>query len=196
MGLWFRLITVSLLLVPSMALTACGGGAQPAPAAEAQEANAPAPGPTGVLADLIRDWREQRDIMLRIADAMPEDSYDYRSTPSQRSFGEQVLHVAEINVGLLPLLGGTAAAPSVSEESAVQKAAALQALAESYDYGLDLLTEQTDASISETVDASFLGPSTRARVVWFLLGHSMDIYGQMAVYLRMNDIVPPASGGA
>jgi hypothetical protein len=29
--------------------------------------------------------------------------------------------------------------------------------------------------------------------VYFLLGHGWDIYGQMAVYLRLNGIVPPAS---
>jgi len=42
---------------------------------------------------------------------------------------------------------------------------------------------------------SFLGPSSRARILWTLLAHSMDIYGQMAVYLRLNGIVPPASRG-
>ncbi len=71
----------------------------------------------------------------------------------------------------------------------------LQALADSYDHGIALLNAQTDASIDETIEAAFLGPSTRARLFWFLLGHSMDIYGQMAVYLRLNDIVPPASRG-
>jgi uncharacterized damage-inducible protein DinB len=39
----------------------------------------------------------------------------------------------------------------------------------------------------------FLGPSTRARIVFFLIAHSQDIYGQMAVYLRLNGVVPPAS---
>jgi hypothetical protein len=39
----------------------------------------------------------------------------------------------------------------------------------------------------------FLGPSSRARIYTFLIGHTWDIYGQMAVYLRLNDIVPPAS---
>ena len=31
---------------------------------------------------------------------------------------------------------------------------------------------------------------------WTLLSHSMDVYGQMVVYLRLNGIVPPASRGA
>ena len=44
-----------------------------------------------------------------------------------------------------------------------------------------------------TVQAMFLGPSTRARVVYFAMGHTWDTYGQMAVYLRLNGLVPPAS---
>jgi hypothetical protein len=39
----------------------------------------------------------------------------------------------------------------------------------------------------------FLGPSSKARVIYFLIGHTWDIYGQMAVYLRLNGIVPPRS---
>jgi len=34
---------------------------------------------------------------------------------------------------------------------------------------------------------------TRAGLVSFCLAHSMDHYGQMVEYLRMNNIVPPAS---
>lgn len=80
-------------------------------------------------------------------------------------------------------------------EEAAAPSATQQALSDSHDHAIALLNEQTDASINEPVEAAFLGPSTRARVFWFLLGHSMDIYGQMAVYLRLNGIVPPASRG-
>ena len=31
-----------------------------------------------------------------------------------------------------------------------------------------------------------MGPSTRARPMFFLIGHTQDTYGQMAVYLRLN----------
>ena len=71
----------------------------------------------------------------------------------------------------------------------------LKAMADSYDFGTALLKEQTDATITQTIDGRFLGPSTRARLFWFLLGHSMDIYGQMVVYLQLNGTVPPASRG-
>jgi len=179
----------------SLLVAACGGGMPPeqdaAPAADPAEA----PGGATVRGDLIKDWERQKETMMAIADAMPEDLFRYTSTPAQRSYGEQVMHIAVINVKLLGVVGGSVVPPSFTAESATTKAEMLQALADSYDHGIALLDEQTDASITETIDAGFLGPSTRARVFWFLLGHSMDIYGQMAVYLRLNDIVPPASRG-
>jgi len=59
------------------------------------------------------------------------------------------------------------------------------------------MNELSEATVLEQVkdSPSFLGPSSRARILWTLLAHSMDIYGQMAVYLRLNGIVPPASRG-
>ncbi len=175
---------------------ACGGATPPAQEAEPSEAaSAQAPGGATTTGDLIKDWERQKETLMAIADAMPEDRFGYKSTPAQRSYGEQVMHIAGVNVQILELVGGSAAAPSFTAESATTKAEILEALADSYDYGIALLNEQTGASINETIEAAFLGPSTRARVFWFLLGHSMDIYGQMAVYLRLNDIVPPASRG-
>jgi hypothetical protein len=150
-----------------------------------------------VLKDLIKDWQRQKKTMMTIADAMPEDKFGYKSTPPQRNYGEQVMHIALINVELLKLIGGKATPPSFTGQSAKNKADILKAMSDSYDYGLALLNEQTDSSIIETVPApAFLGASTRARIFWTLMVHSMDIYGQMAVYLRLNEIVPPASRNA
>jgi uncharacterized damage-inducible protein DinB len=179
----------------SLVIIGCGGAAPPAQEAAPAAAPAPAPGGAAVRADLIKDWERQKATLLAIADAMPEDKFGFKSTPAQRSFAEQIMHVATVNVDILKLVGGQAPPPTFTAESAKTKADILKALGESYDHGIALLNEQTDASITGTVEAAFLGPSTRARVFWFLLGHSMDIYGQLAVYLRLNGIVPPASRG-
>ena len=59
---------------------------------------------------------------------------------------------------------------------------------------LQELAEQTGQSMMQTIQTNqYLGPSSKARVIYFLLGHTWDIYDQMAVYLRLNGIVPPAS---
>jgi uncharacterized damage-inducible protein DinB len=189
----------TLTVALTAALAACGGGTtqtgEGSGAASTPASSPAAPGQATVRGDLLKDWRDQKDTMLKIADAMPEDKFGYKSTPAQRSYGEQIMHIALINVGLLKVVGGTATPPSFTAESAKTRADILKALTESYDYGIALLEEQSDAGITQTIDAAFLGPSTRARVFWVLLGHSMDIYGQMVVYLRLNGIVPPASRG-
>jgi len=143
--------------------------------------------------DLLKDWLTMKDTMMKISEAMPEDKYSYKSTPPQRNFGEQILHVADgnrIGMGLL----GTKATPPVIDMKATRKADILKSLAESYDFGAAVISELTDQSLLEPIRTlPFLGTSTRARTVYFELSHAWDIYGQMAVYLRLNGITPPAS---
>lgn len=190
-----RLTSTALLAGTAVLIMGCNANA-PAPAAtEAPPAATAASGEPTIRGDLLKDWQEQKDTMIKIADAMPEDKFGYKSTPAQRSYGEQIMHVASTNLDALKLVGGTAAAPAFTAESARTKADMLKALADSYDYGTALLNEQSDATITQAVDAAWLGRSTRARIVVALLTHSMDIYGQMVVYLRLNGIVPPASRG-
>ncbi len=94
----------------------------------------------------------------------------------------------------LGLLGGTAPKPTI-DPKVTTKEAALKALDDSFDYGIAVLKEQTDQTMVQPVASppKFLGPSTRARVMTFMTGHAQDIYGQLAVYLRLNGQVPPAS---
>jgi len=146
-----------------------------------------------IQAEALKDVTNQKDMMGKIADAMPEDKFGFKSTPAQRSYGEQILHIAGANVMLFKTYGSKAEAPTMNPK-ATAKAEILKALADSYDFGIAALKEQTDATMLQSVQGpAFLGASTRARIVYFAMNHAMDIYGQMAVYLRLNGIVPPAS---
>jgi len=149
---------------------------------------------TGTLAaDVLADWMGQKEQLMGIADAMPADKFDYKSTPAQRSYGEQIMHIVQVNSFLLRSLGAKTAPPEINMK-AMAKADVLRALEQSYDYGAAALKEFGDAAMGQAVDGPpFLGRSTRARIAYFAMSHAMDIYGQMAVYLRLNDIVPPAS---
>jgi hypothetical protein len=142
--------------------------------------------------EVRRDWIQMKDTMMKISDAMPEDKFSFKTTPPQRNYGEQILHVAGANVGFLQSLGGKATPPAINAK-ATAKAEILKALADSFDYGTALIDAQTNETMLQAVKARFLGESSRARVAYFLIGHAWDIYGQMAVYLRLNGIVPPAS---
>jgi len=144
-------------------------------------------------AELLKDWTDQKVLMMKTADAMPADKFSYKTTPPQRDFGQQILHVAGGNIAYLRNFGGKAALPTINR-NATDKAEILQALAASFDYGEALIKEQTDESVMQIITTNqFLGPSSKARVIYFLLGHTWDIYGQMVVYLRLNGVTPPAS---
>lgn len=168
-------IRLSALAVAALALTASTALAQ-----------------ATIHGDLLKDWASQKDMLVKIANAMPEDKFGFKATPAQRSYGEQVLHVAQVNMMLLGALGAKTPAPTVNLK-ATTKADIVKALSDSFDYGTTVVKEFDNKTIQDTVQAMFLGPSTRARIVFFLIGHTQDIYGQMAVYLRLNGVVPPAS---
>jgi uncharacterized damage-inducible protein DinB len=124
---------------------------------------------------------------------MPEDKWNFKPTDPQRTFGQQVMHIVQVDSKLLAALGGKTPAPAINL-SATSKADVMAALKQSFAYGDALIKEFDDAGLLERVAGTFLGASaSRVRVISFALGHSQDIYGQMAVYLRLNGVVPPAS---
>jgi len=155
-----------------------------------------------IPSELLKDWQAQKETMMKIADAMPAEKFGYKSTPAQRSYGEQILHVAGANVELLQMLGAKARLPFdvVATDMATfglkmtDKAAVLKALSDSFDYGEAVMKELGPSSMTEVVQGPrWIGQATRAKMIWYTMGHTQDIYGQMAVYLRLNGIVPPAS---
>lgn len=145
---------------------------------------------------VLQDWIALKNTMMKIAEAMPEDKFAYRATPAERTWGEQILHVAEANINQIGRLGPKATAPVINMK-ATARAEILKALADSFDYGTAALNEQTDQTMVEAATSTrfdrFMGPSVKARVVYYVIGHTWDIYGQMVVYLRLNGITPPAS---
>jgi uncharacterized damage-inducible protein DinB len=161
-----------------------------------QFALAQAPAALSVKAEMLKDWSGLKDTMTKIANEMPADKFNAKPTPAQQSFAERVVHIAQVNNRFLGAVGGTAKAPAVdAKAAAMTKEAAIKAMQDSFDYGTALLNEQTDQSVLQAaaMPPPFLGPSTRARLYTFLIGHTWDIYGQMVVYLRLNGGVPPAS---
>ena len=63
--------------------------------------------------DLLTDWRQQKRMMMGIAEAMPEEMFSFKPTEAQRTYAEQILHIAGANVYLMQHLGGAASAPEV-----------------------------------------------------------------------------------
>ncbi len=143
--------------------------------------------------DFVKEWEGQKSTLVKIAQEMPENKYSFKPTPAQRDFGGHVMHIAQINMMVLKMLNAKAPAPAVNEKAST-KADMIKAMSESFDYGTAILNEQTDQTMAAVIPGPpWMGPSTRARIFAFLIGHTQDTYGQMVVYLRLNGGVPPAS---
>src|SRR5579863_8250736 len=70
----------------------------PAHAQDAMKKDAAAPKPADPPAKVVLDsWNDIGRKLIAMAEDFPEDKYGFKSTPAQRSFAEQLLHVAGAN---------------------------------------------------------------------------------------------------
>lgn len=170
------------------------------PAAEQQPKQVPAfMGPcANLVCEVENDWSRNNVMLYGLANSMPEDKFGYKPTPAQQTFGERVLHVAQVNLMLLQALGAKTPMP-VIDMNAISKAASMAALQRVGGYGIAVIKELGEQGLLARIDSPgpvgwFMGPQvSRQRVLYFLMTHSQDTYGQLVVYARMNGITPPAS---
>jgi uncharacterized damage-inducible protein DinB len=149
--------------------------------------------PSEVYGGLLKRLSEE---VVGAAEAMPADKYDFAPTAGKfdgvRTFGAQVQHVAEANFFFFSAFGLTGAPDDAKLKALKSKDELVQALKDSFAFaqkGIDTITPQ---NAFMTVGSGKM-QMTRAGWATLTLAHSMDHYGQMVEYLRMNGIVPPAS---
>ncbi len=149
--------------------------------------------PSEVYGGLLKRLSEE---VIGAAEAMPADKYDFAPTAGKfdgvRTFGSQVQHIAEANFFFFSSFGLSGAPDDAKLKAPKSKDELVQALKDSFAFaqkGIDTMTPQ---NAFLTVGSGKM-QMTRAGWATLTLAHSMDHYGQMVEYLRMNGIVPPAS---
>lgn len=143
--------------------------------------------------------------MMSAVKAMPAEKFDFAPSaaifaPGQttefatvRSFAQQARHVAQANYSFYMTVSGLK--PDVDVKAIgtmTKKEDIVAALAGSFAFGHKAIATITEANAFEAV-SSGPGIQTRATLAQFAVSHAFDHYGQLAEYLRMNGIVPPAS---
>jgi uncharacterized damage-inducible protein DinB len=138
--------------------------------------------------------------IVRTAQKMPEENYGMRPGTQQevRTFGQQVGHVARYNyLWCAQAKGEKNPVADKNPETFATKAELIKSLTDAMAYCGDVYNSLTDASGAEMVDVTQEnGRQTRNLRMGLLIlnyGHNNEIYGSMVSYLRMKDIVPPAS---
>jgi len=128
--------------------------------------------------------------VLKAAESVPADKYDYRPVEGVRTIGQLFAHIADAQFGLC----GTAAGQAQSrdfEKALKTKASIIKALNDSFAACDANWLSFTDASSAEIVQ--FHGPVTRLSVMSFNTAHGLEHYGNLVTYMRMLKLVPPTA---
>ena len=152
------------------------------------------------LSTWLRDaYTRNRSTIVRTAEKMPEENYGMRpgTQPEVRTFGQQVTHVATFNFLWCSQAKGEKNPNPGNLDKLTSKAEILKVMNDAFAYCDSAYNGLTDASGAEVIPITQEnGRQTRNLRLGLLIlnyGHNNEIYGSMVAYLRMKDIVPPAS---
>lgn len=146
------------------------------------------------VAAMQRQYTGQKTKILAAAEAMPEDGYTLVPGEGSRTFARVVGHIADAQAGSCGALAGTPTQLN-AENGMTSKADLVAALRKSYDLCDAAYNGTTAENYMAAAQPPFGGPQPRHSMLWGNLTHSEEMYGTMAVYLRIKGVVPPSSAG-
>ena len=135
----------------------------------------------------------QAGFMIAAAEEMPADKYSFKPTPEQFSFGKIIAHVAMANDHVCGMLTSAAAPQTAQVTETSPKDALITALKASFDYCDTALGSLQDSQLGDTITFFGGAKKPRARALIELSADLADHYSQMAMYLRLNGMLPPSA---
>jgi uncharacterized damage-inducible protein DinB len=153
----------------------------------------PAVSPSQVL---LENWNDVGRKLIAMAEDFPEDKYDFKPVPAQRSFAEQLLHAANANYFFInPAMGmKPPAEEDPKREQYKTKAAVVEFVKKSFADGAAAIKQKGDKGLGDLLVDPFANQQTRVSdMAWGLLEHCGEHYGQLVVYYRVAGLVPPES---
>jgi uncharacterized damage-inducible protein DinB len=180
-------ITVGILsAVATLLVLSCS---KPAPAIEAAA-------PSTVRVNMmIADWERAKKYTQAYLDSANDKSIAYKlSDKTPRSFGDQLLHMAEANYGFASSISGKATEMGFGKleksEQYKTKEAVVAAINSSYDFVIAALKELNDSQLSDTVKI-FDMPMSKEAGFNKAFEHQTHHRGQATQYLRAQGLTPP-----
>ncbi len=150
--------------------------------------------PTTEAAVLKQAYAAIKGNVTKAAEKMPEDQYGFKASPDIRTYGGLIGHIADVQGRICAAAAGSTPPASAGEKTA--KADLVAALNASFAVCDGVFDSLTDADASKTMSMGRGGPRSEFATLWqFIIGHSNEEYGYLAVYMRIKGVVPPSSEG-
>lgn len=131
-------------------------------------------------------------LLMAAADQIPEDMLSYKPTDAQLSFGHVWAHLAAANYNLCAGLGGMTAPAQAELAGTEPKETLVTALRASFAFCDQALAAMDDSKLGEEADLGFMR-GTRALALFIYIDDLADHYSQVAIYMRLNDMLPPSA---
>jgi len=142
--------------------------------------------------------------LVPLAEAMPAHNFSFAPTQGSfdnaRTFGQQASHIAAVIYACAAAVLGEKnpidMGPNENGPATLKtKDDVVKFLKDSIAYAHKAVATITDANATATVASAFDAKRQvpRLNMANVIVWHTMDHYGQMAVYARMNGVIPPAS---
>ena len=159
-----------------------------------------APRPARSRADeTLEMWNAIGNKLVAMAQDFPEDKYDFKLQKDQRTFAENLLHAAALDFVLIRRVSGSNLGPDFGEgdnpsrDVFKTKADVVKFVQEAVADGAQVIQQQGDAGLDNT-SKSFGNRLAHNSYIWAsAIEHSGEHYGQLVVYYRANNLVPPDS---
>ena len=139
-----------------------------------------------------RGYERTKGILLRSAEKMPEENYNFKPVDTVRTYGQIIGHLADAQYLFCSTASGEKNPELKIEKTKSSKADLVAALKDGFAYCDKVYDSMTDAASTQTM--KFFGNEVpKFAVLSVNIGHNMEHYGNLVTYMRMKGIVPPTS---
>jgi len=145
---------------------------------------------------LLDSWNDIGRKLTAMAEDFPEDKYDFKPTPAQRSFAEQLLHAAGANYYFTYAASGDKTAVDENPKRSIYKTKAdvVAYVKKSFAEGAAAIKAKGDKGMNDLIVDPFAHQQVRVYDwAYGFIEHDGEHYGQLVVYYRLSGLVPPES---
>jgi uncharacterized damage-inducible protein DinB len=160
------------------------------------------PRPAGSRTDEMLDlWNDIGNKLIITAQEFPEDKYDFKLQKDQRTFAENLLHIAAVDYDLMSSAAESKSGPDFgkskhnpSRDVYKTKADVVKLMQQAVADGAKVIQQQGDAGLDKVTKFAWGNKLAHNSYAWmYAIEHSGEHYGQLVVYYRANNLVPPDS---
>jgi hypothetical protein len=180
------------VLMAVLALSSAGIHAQPP---QGQQPPAPLP---GIVTEVKNAYTNVQNNIVRAAEQFPADKLTWQPTPAVRSWARLIGHIIDDNNNACWLLAGDTQAPARVDSMDNQDSPANKLTKDDLVKGLKESVERCNkafANVNETNMGERNGTTRRSKLFTLIYNtsHTNEHYGNIATYMRLNNLVPPSS---